>query len=51
MIQFAEKLDVAPAYFFEGFGGGRKANGDTTARAIESIAASNDGAAVLEAMA
>ena len=53
MIQFAERLGVAPAYFVEGFGGGSKASGDTikTARAIELIAASNDGAAVLQAMA
>jgi transcriptional regulator with XRE-family HTH domain len=53
MIQFAEKLGVPPAYFVEGFGGGSKANGDTTktARAIESVAASNEGVAVLEAMA
>ena len=37
MIQFAERLGVAPAYFVEGFGGGSKANGHTikTARAIE----------------
>jgi hypothetical protein len=43
MIQLAEKLGVPPAYFVEGFGGGSKANGDTTktARAIESVAASN----------
>jgi transcriptional regulator with XRE-family HTH domain len=53
MIQFAEKLAVAPAYFIEGFGSGSKANGDTTktARAIETVAASNEGVAVLEAMA
>ena len=53
MIQFAERLGVAPAYFVEGFGGGSKANGHTikTARAIESIAASNEGVAVLQAMA
>jgi len=53
MIQFAEKLGVPPAYFVEGFGGGSKANGETTktARAIESVAASNEGVAVLEAMA
>ena len=53
MIQLAEKLGVPPAYFVEGFGGGSKANGDTTktARAIESVAASNEGVAVLEAMA
>ena len=53
MIQFAERLGAAPAYFVEGFGGGPKANGHTikTARAIESIAASNEGVAVLEAMA
>ena len=53
MIQFAERLGVAPAYFVEGFGGGSKANGDTTktARAIESVAASNEGVAVLQAMA
>jgi transcriptional regulator with XRE-family HTH domain len=53
MIQFAEKLGVAPAYFVAGFGSGSKANGDTTktARAIESVAASNEGVAVLEAMA
>src|ERR1700745_2887277 len=52
MIQFGEKLGVPPAYFVEGFGGGSKANGDTTntARAIESVAASNEGVAVLEAM-
>ena len=44
---------MPPAYFVEGFGGGSKANGDTTktARAIESVAASNEGVAVLEAMA
>ena len=44
---------VAPAYFVEGFGGGSKANGDAnkTARAIELVAASNEGVAVLEAMA
>ena len=29
IIQFAERLGVAPAYFVEGFGGGSKANGDT----------------------
>ena len=53
MVQFAEKLGVAPAYFVEGFGSRSKANGDTTktARAIESVAASNEGVAVLEAMA
>ena len=53
MIQFAERLGVAPAYFVEGFGGGSKANGDAskTARAIELVAASNEGVAVLEAMA
>ena len=53
MIQFAERLGVAPAYFVEGFGGGGKAKGDTskTARAIKSVAASNEGVAVLEAMA
>ena len=53
MMQFAEGLGVAPAYFVEGFGGGSKANGDAskTARAIESVAASNEGVAVLEAMA
>jgi transcriptional regulator with XRE-family HTH domain len=53
MIQFAERLGVAPAYFVAGFGGGSKANGDAskTARAIESVAASNEGVAVLEAMA
>ena len=53
MIQFAERLGVAPAYFVEGFGGASKANGDTskTARAIESVAASNEGVAVLQAMA
>src|ERR1700722_7769839 len=53
IIQFAERLGVAPAYFVEGFGGGSKAIGDTikSARAIESVAASNDGVAVLEAMA
>jgi transcriptional regulator with XRE-family HTH domain len=45
MIQFAERLGVAP--------GGSKANGDAnkTARAIESVAASNEGVAVLEATA
>ena len=53
MIQLAEKLGVPPAYFVEGFDGGSKANGDTTktVRAIESVAASNEGVAVLEAMA
>ena len=53
MIQFAEKLGVAPAYFVEGFDSTSKAKGDTTktARAIESVAASNEGVAVLEAMA
>ena len=53
MIQFAERLGVAPAYFVEGFGGGSKANGDAskTARAVELVAASNEGVAVLEAMA
>ena len=53
MIQFAEKLGVTPAYFVEGFGGGSKANGDTIklARAIESVAASGEGVAVLQAMA
>ena len=53
MIQLAEKLGVPPAYFVEGFGADSKANGDTTktARAIESVAASNEGVAVLEAMA
>src|SRR6185312_9613809 len=52
-IQKYEKLGVPPAYFVEGFGGGSKANGETTktARAIESVAASNEGVAVLEAMA
>ena len=44
---------MAPAYFVEGFGGGSKANGETTksARAIELVAASNEGVAVLQAMA
>jgi transcriptional regulator with XRE-family HTH domain len=53
MIQFAEKLGVPPAYFVEGFGSGSKANDDTTktARAIESVAATHEGVAVLEAMA
>ena len=53
MIQFAEKLGVTPAYFAEGFGGGTRANGDTlkSARAIELVAASNEGVAVLQAMA
>jgi transcriptional regulator with XRE-family HTH domain len=52
MIQFGEKLGVPPAYFVEGFGGGSKADGDTAkTRAIESVAASNEGVAVLEAMA
>jgi transcriptional regulator with XRE-family HTH domain len=53
MIQFGEKLGVPPAYFVEGFGDGSKANGDITkaARAIESVSASNEGVAVLEAMA
>ena len=53
MIQFAEKLGVSPAYFVEGFGDRSKTNSDTAkaARAIESVAASHEGAAVLEAMA
>jgi transcriptional regulator with XRE-family HTH domain len=53
MIQFGEKLGVPPAYFVEGIDDGPKANGDATrtARAIESVAASNEGVAVLEAMA
>jgi transcriptional regulator with XRE-family HTH domain len=53
MIQFAERLGVTPAYFVEGFGGGSKANSETTktARAIESVAASNEGVAVLQALA
>ena len=53
MIQFAERLAVTPAYFVEGFSGGSKANGETakTARAIESVAASNVGVAGLQAMA
>ena len=53
MIQFAERLGVTPAYFVEGFSGGSKANGEKakTARAIESVAASNVGVAVLQAMA
>ena len=53
MIQFAEELGVTPAYFVEDFGGGSKANGDTikSARAIELVAASNEGVAVLQAMA
>jgi transcriptional regulator with XRE-family HTH domain len=44
MIQFAERLGVAPAYFVEGFGGGSKATGDAskTARAIESVAATGN---------
>ena len=44
---------MAPAYFVAGFGSGSKANGDTTktARAVELVAASNEGVAVLEAMA
>jgi len=47
MIQFAERLAVTPAYFVEGFSGGSKANGETTktTRAIESVAASNEGVA------
>jgi transcriptional regulator with XRE-family HTH domain len=53
MIQFAERLGVTPAYFVEGFSGGSKANGETTktTRAIESVAASNEGVAVLQALA
>ena len=53
MIQFAERLGVTPAYFVEGFSGGSKASGDITktARAIESVAASNVGVVVLQAMA
>ena len=53
MIQFAERLGVTPAYFVEGFSGGSKANDETakTARAIESVAASNVGVAVLQVMA
>ena len=51
MIQFAEKLGVTPAYFVEGFGGASKANGDIIKSAIESVAASNEGVAVLQAMA
>jgi DNA-binding XRE family transcriptional regulator len=53
MIQFAERLGVTPAYFVEGFGGGSKANSENTktARAIESVAASNEGVAVLQALA
>ena len=53
MIQFAERPGVAPACFVAGVGGGSKANGDAskTARAIELVAASNEGVAVLEAMA
>jgi hypothetical protein len=48
-----KRLGVAPAYLVEGFSGGSKANGHIikTARAIESIAASNEGVAVLQAMA
>jgi len=53
LIQFAERLGVTPAYFVEGFSVGSKANGEKakTARAIESVAASNVGVAVLQAMA
>jgi hypothetical protein len=53
MIQFAEKLDVNPAYFVEGLSDGSKANRDAAknARAIDAIAATDEGVAVLEAMA
>jgi transcriptional regulator with XRE-family HTH domain len=53
MIQFAEKLGVNPAYFVEGFGDGSKAKRDAAknARAIDSIAATEEGVAVLDAMA
>jgi transcriptional regulator with XRE-family HTH domain len=53
MIQFAEKLGVSAAYFVEGFDGESKAIGNTikSARAIDLVAASNEGTAVLEAMA
>ena len=36
MIQFAEKLAVAPAYLVEGFGSGSKADGDTIKSAAPS---------------
>jgi transcriptional regulator with XRE-family HTH domain len=53
LIQFAERLGVSPAYFVNGFGEGSKGKDDATktARALDSIAASKEGVAVLEAMA
>jgi transcriptional regulator with XRE-family HTH domain len=53
LIQFAERLGVKPAYFVDGFASGSKANGDAAknARAIDSVAATDEGVAVLKAMA
>jgi len=53
LIQFAERLGVKPAYFVDGIAGGSKVNGDAAknARAIDSVAATDEGVAVLEAMA
>jgi transcriptional regulator with XRE-family HTH domain len=53
LIQFAEKLGVKPAYFVDGIADGSKVNGDAAknARAIDSVAATDEGVAVLEAMA
>ena len=53
LIQFAEKLGVKPAYFVDGIADGSKVNGDAAknARAINSVAATDEGVAVLEAMA
>jgi transcriptional regulator with XRE-family HTH domain len=53
LIQFAEKLGVKPAYFVDGIADGSKVKGDAAknARAIDSVAATDEGVAVLEAMA
>ena len=53
LIQFAEKLGVKPAYFVDGIADGSKVNGDAAknARAIDSVAATDEGVAMLEAMA
>jgi transcriptional regulator with XRE-family HTH domain len=53
LIQFAEKLGVKPAYFVDGIADGSKVNGDAAknARAIDSVAATDEGVAVLEATA
>jgi hypothetical protein len=53
LVQFADKLGVPAAFFLEGLGSASRNKGENAkmARAIDRVAASNEGVAVLEAMA